>query len=88
MSALTLTVKVAGQLVEAELSAESIDALREALAAEPDGPMFLTVAQAATELSTTPKAVYAMVDRGHLPARKAGRRLMIPRAALTALGRR
>jgi excisionase family DNA binding protein len=45
-----------------------------------DLPLLLTVEQAAAVLHTTPKAVYAMVERGILPgATRVGRRLLIRR---------
>jgi excisionase family DNA binding protein len=43
-------------------------------------PYMLTVADVAELLRTTPKAVYAMIDRGLLPGvTKVGRRLLIRR---------
>ena len=41
-------------------------------------PLLLTVAETATLLRTTPKAVYAMVERGALPGvTRLGRRVLI-----------
>ena len=46
-------------------------------------PDLLTVAEVATALRTTPKAVYAMVERGQLPGVvRLGRRLRVDGAAL------
>ena len=41
-------------------------------------PLLLTVAETATLLRTTPKAVYAMVERGLLPGvTRLGRRVLV-----------
>jgi excisionase family DNA binding protein len=41
-------------------------------------PLLLTVAETATLLRTTPKAVYAMVERGALPGvTRLGRRVLV-----------
>ena len=46
-------------------------------AAEPL-PLLLTVAETATLLRTTPKAVYAMIERGLLPGvTRLGRRVLV-----------
>lgn len=45
---------------------------------------FLGVDGAADYLSTTPKAVYHMVERGKLPHRRVGGRLLFDRAELRA----
>ncbi len=45
--------------------------------------VFLTVAEAATMLRTTPKAVYCMIERGQLAGVvRIGRRVLINRAVL------
>lgn len=62
----------------AERVARSVaDLLREG---RDDG--FLDVLGAAEYLSTTPKAVYHLVERGRLPHRRAGGRLLFGRAEL------
>ena len=44
----------------------------------PTLPLLLTVAETATLLRTTPKAVYAMVERGALPGvTRLGRRVLV-----------
>ncbi len=46
-------------------------------------PLLLTVAETATLLRTTPKAVYAMVERGALPGvTRLGRRVLVRSADL------
>ncbi|MHB8642839.1 MAG: helix-turn-helix domain-containing protein [Gaiellaceae bacterium] len=45
---------------------------------------FLDVKGAAEYLSTTPKAVYHLVERGRFPHHRAGGRLLFDRAALRA----
>ena len=46
-------------------------------------PLLLTVAETATLLRTTPKAVYAMVERGMLPGvTRLGRRVLVRSADL------
>lgn len=44
-------------------------------------PLLLTVAETATLLRTTPKAVYAMVERGALPGVTRLRRRVLVRSA-------
>lgn len=64
-----------------------LTALRELLASEPAvpaAPEVLTVAEAARVLRCDRKTVYAAIQRGELPARRLGRRLVVGRAALTA----
>jgi excisionase family DNA binding protein len=47
------------------------------------GSLLLTVKEAAEILRTTPKAVYTMMDRGHLPGvRQVRRRVLVVRAEL------
>ncbi len=43
---------------------------------------YLTVSQAARQLGVNPSVVRWWVSQGHLPAEKAGRNWMIPKAAL------
>jgi excisionase family DNA binding protein len=45
---------------------------------------FLDVGGAAEYLSTTPKAIYALVGRGRLPHHRAGGRLLFDRVGLRA----
>ena len=45
---------------------------------------FLDVREAADYLSTTPKAIYAQVERGKLPHHRAGGRLLFDRCELRA----
>lgn len=47
-------------------------------------PTYMTVAETAVLLRTTPKAVYVMVERGLLPAVHLGRRLLFSRERLIA----
>lgn len=52
----------------------------EGLAMTDDLPMLLTVAEVAKLLRTTPRAIYAMIERGLLPGvTRVGRRLLIHR---------
>ena len=44
--------------------------------------MLMTVPEVATFLRTSPKAIYAMVERGQLPVLRIGRRVLIDRDAL------
>jgi excisionase family DNA binding protein len=55
-----------------------------AAVAERQLPIFLTVPEAAALLRTTPKGIYAMVERGFLrgAVRRFGRRVLLKRAAL------
>jgi len=49
----------------------------------PPLPLLLTVTETATLLRTTPKAVYAMVERGALPGvTRLGRRVLVRSAEL------
>jgi excisionase family DNA binding protein len=49
----------------------------------PAPPVLLTVAEAAALLRTTPKAIYALVERGQLAGvRRLGRRVLIHREEL------
>src|SRR5690242_7715340 len=50
-----------------------------AVMTRPDGlPIFLTAAEAASVLRTTPKAIYVMVERRQLPGvTRIGRRLLV-----------
>jgi excisionase family DNA binding protein len=45
---------------------------------------FLTVAECAELLRTTPKAVYTLVERRHIPAVHIGRRLLFNREKVIA----
>jgi excisionase family DNA binding protein len=46
-------------------------------------PLFLTVPEVAELLRTSPKAIYAMVERGQLPGvYRLGRRVLVKRAEL------
>jgi len=50
---------------------------------ETDLPIFLTVTETAAVLRTTPKAVYAMIERGQLPGVvRIGRRVRVRTADL------
>jgi excisionase family DNA binding protein len=47
------------------------------------GDVFLTVAETATLLRTSKKAIYCMLERGHLPgATRIGRRVLVNRERL------
>lgn len=50
----------------------------------PVAPIAYSVAKAAELLSISQRQVYRMVEAGDLPARRVGRRVLIPAAALTA----
>jgi excisionase family DNA binding protein len=46
-------------------------------------PIFLTIPETADLLRTSPKAIYAMVERGQLPGvTRIGRRVLVRRDAL------
>jgi excisionase family DNA binding protein len=47
-----------------------------------ESPAVLTVTETATLLRISPNTCYAAIQRGELPARRVGRRLLIPRDAL------
>jgi len=47
-----------------------------------DVPQVLTVRETAQVLRLAENSVYAAIHRGELPARRVGRRLLIPRDAL------
>jgi len=47
-----------------------------------DAPQVLTIREAAQVLRLAENTVYAAIHRGELPARRVGRRLLIPREAL------
>lgn len=50
---------------------------------KPSDPMLLTVQEVAVVLRTSPKAVYALVERGQLPGIcRIGRRVLVRRADL------
>ena len=51
-----------------------------------DLPQYLTVAEVCTVLSLGKTTVYDLIRRGDLPARRFGRALRVPRAALRGLG--
>ena len=76
--ALVLTVTLAPEQLDV-LAAHVANFLHEG---RDDG--FLDVAGAAAYLSTTPKAVYHQVERGRLPYRRVGGRLLFDRAELRA----
>jgi len=52
----------------------------------PHAPVLLTVAEVANLLRTTPKGIYAMVERGQLvgSVRRIGRRVLFDQTALVA----
>lgn len=53
------------------------------LVAEPLAAMLFTVAEVASLLRTTQKAVYTMIERGQLPGvRRIGRRVLVKRTDL------
>lgn len=43
-----------------------------------DGPRFLSVAQAAALVSLSTKTIYALIDKGEIPAVRIGAQLRIP----------
>ena len=50
---------------------------------EPSATMLLTVVEVADLLRTSPKAIYSMIERAHLPGvRRIGRRVLVKRSEL------
>jgi excisionase family DNA binding protein len=48
-------------------------------------PLFISVAKAADELGLDPRTVRDAVEKGQIPGRRIGRRVLIPRKAITRL---
>lgn len=70
------------QITLSEGELEALAALVAPLVPKDNG--FLGVTGAAEYLDTTPKALYALVERQKLPAHRVGRRLLFDRAELRA----
>ncbi len=63
---------------------ELVAALRAELAPPPEPSAMVSIAEAARLLDVSRTSIYQLLDNGTLPSRKAGRRRLIPRAALGA----
>lgn len=86
---LRITVRIAGQLLEAELPPEALEELRQALApASPRPvPMFLSADEAAAILRCRKRRVYELVADGRLSRHGEGRRLLLSRVEVESLAR-
>ena len=78
---ITIPVRIAGQLLEAEIPAESLAILRGALVVDEPAPPspFMTAEEAAVFLCCRKRRVYELVGDGRLTRHGEGRRLLLSR---------